>query len=152
MNMENIIASCILIMAVAGIIALTVYKFRKQNKEITIEEFIGIYYENIIAALQDVVELLQINLDEFDDKESYDKAIISTTIDKLKENASEFGIDTALLDIFNTDALTDAIYGIFCEEEEKVFSVIGYEAMSSTPELYNPSVVNKIKHDENDVI
>ena len=148
MSVENIVACCILIIAVAAMIALTVYKSRKQNKEITIDQFIEIYYNNIIAVLQDVVSILQINTELFDDKESFDKAIINITITKIVENANELGIDTNLVNLFNTDALTNAIYGLFREEEEEVFSAIGYEAMESKPELYSAGTIAKLKRND----
>lgn len=148
MTIENIIASCIFITVIAAIVGLTVYKMKKQYKDFTIEQFIDYYYDNIINALQSVVLLLQINIDEFEDKESYDKVIIATTLTKLKENASEFGIDTKLLNILNIDTLTEAIYGLFCEEEATVFSVIGSEKMNASPALYSTSTIGKVEYEE----
>lgn len=150
--MENVIASCFLIAIVALIIGLSVYKMRKQNKNMTIEEFIDTYHENIIRVLQDVVCIMQINIEEFEDKESYNKAIISTTIEKLKENAGELGIDRTLINLFSTEALTNALYGLFYEEEYKIFSKIGYEAVASNAQLYTEATVMKLKHDNNTIM
>ena len=148
MDTPNIIASCIIIVAFVCMIGLAVYKLRKKNKDITMEQFINMYYDNIIDVLQDVVSILQINIEDFDSKESYEKAIIYTTIDKLKGNCVDFGIDSRILSLFNEEALTNAIYGIFDEDKKKVFSVIGYEVVSSTPELYDESTIMKLRDEE----
>ena len=71
--------------------------------------------------------------------------IINTTITKIIENANELGIDTNIVNLFNIDSLTNAIYGLFLEEEEEVFSAIGYEVMESKPELYSAGTIAKLK-------
>lgn len=141
MSIPNIIAVGILVAAVLAIIGVRIYTMRKNNVNITFDEFISMYSEQIIKVLQDVIVLLQINVEEFEDKETYEKTIISTTIDMLKENSAEFGIDAKLINLFDTDNLTEIVYTIFTGNLVKVFSVIDADKITAKPELYESEVV-----------
>ena len=141
MSIPNIIAVGILVAAVLAIIGVRIYTMRKNNVNITFDEFISMYSEQIIKVLQDVIVLLQINVDEFEDKEAYEKTIISTTIDMLKENSAEFGIDAKLVNLFDTDNLTEIVYTIFNGNLVKVFSVIDADKIVAKSELYESEVV-----------
>lgn len=141
MSIPNIIAVSILMAAVLTIIGVRIYTMRKNNVKITFDEFISMYGEQIIRVLQDVIVLLQINAEQFEDKETYEKTIISTTIDMLKENSAEFGIDAKLVNLFDTDNLTEIIYTIFTGNLVKVFSVIDADKIVAKPELYESEVV-----------
>lgn len=140
--MENIIAAVILIVAMAAIVGLTIHNMKKTNKNLTIDEFLNVYHDELIGVLQDVVALLLINIDEFVDKESYEKAIISTTIMKLEENCAEFGVDTSLFNLFNKDTLTDMLYSLLHSEKLKVFlNSVPKTVIEAKPELYDEVVV-----------
>ena len=141
MSIPNIIAVGILVAAVLAIIGVRIYTMRKNNVNITFDEFISMYSEQITKVLQDVIVLLQINVEEFEDKETYEKTIISTTIDMLKENSAEFGIDAKLINLFDTDNLTEIVYTIFTGNLVKVFSVIDADKITAKPELYESEVV-----------
>lgn len=140
--MESIIASVIFIVAMAAIVGLVVYKTNRKNKEFTFEEFIDMYYDNFISILQDVVYILLINVDNFNSKEEYEKTIISTTIEKIYENCTEFGIDSTLLNLFDRSAVTDALYGILHDEEIIVFSgTVPKDTLEAKPNLYSEDVI-----------
>lgn len=141
MSTPNIIAVGVLVAAVLAIIGVRIYTMRKNNVTITFDEFISTYSEQIIKVLQDVIVLLQINVDEFEDKETYEKTIISTTIDMLKDNSAEFGIDAKLINLFDTDNLTEIVYTIFTGNLVKVFSVIDADKIVAKSELYESEVV-----------
>lgn len=141
MSIPNIIAVGVLVAAVLAIIGVRIYTMRKNNVTITFDDFISMYSEQIIKVLQDVIVLLQINVDEFEDKETYEKTIISTTIDMLKENSAEFGIDAKLVNLFDTDNLTEIVYTIFNGNLVKVFSVIDADKIVAKSELYESEVV-----------
>lgn len=141
MSIPNIIAVGVLVAAVLAIIGVRIYTMRKNNVTITFDDFISMYSEQIIKVLQDVIVLLQINVDEFEDKEAYEKTIISTTIDMLKENSAEFGIDAKLVNLFDTDNLTEIVYTIFNGNLVKVFSVIDADKIVAKSELYESEVV-----------
>lgn len=141
MSTPNIIAVGVLVAAVLAIIGVRIYTMRKNNVTITFDDFISMYSEQIIKVLQDVIVLLQINVDEFEDKETYEKTIISTTIDMLKENSAEFGIDAKLINLFDTDNLTEIVYTVFNGNLVKVFSVIDADKIVAKSELYESEVV-----------
>ena len=141
--MENIIAVIIFIIAIVGIIALAAYKmYKNNNKTLTIDEFLKEYYDNLINALQDVVSLLLIKIDNYPDKETYEKAIISTTLEKLNENCIEFGIDATILNLFDSEILTNMLYNLLHNEEIFIFSsTVPKDVMQAKPELYDESVI-----------
>lgn len=141
MSTPNIIAVGVLVAAVLAIIGVRIYTMRKNNVTVTFDDFISMYNEQIIKVLQDVIVLLQINVDEFEDKETYEKTIISTAIDMLKENSAEFGIDAKLINLFDTDNLTEIVYTIFNGNLVKVFSVIDADKITANSELYESEVV-----------
>lgn len=141
MDMANIIAVAILLVAVGGIVGVSVYRMAQSNTSITLDQFISMYGEQIVETLKDTIEILQINQSDFADKDSYEKAIISTTIEKLKENSAELGIDTSIIDLFDTDALTEIVYSVLEGNAVEIFSVLGAEVFASTPELYDNEVI-----------
>ena len=141
--MDNIIATIIFIAAIAGIIALVAYKmYKNNNNSLTVDEFLAVHYDSVVGALQDVVALLLINIDNYPDKESYEKAIINTTIVKLEENCEAFGIGTGIFDIVNKDALTDGLYDILHKEKVNVFAnTVPNIVIEAKPELYDTEVI-----------
>lgn len=141
MDTPNIIAIVVLVVVIAAIIGIRVYQYVKKNGSISIEDFCATYSDQIIAVLKDVVVILQINAADFADRESYEKAIIYNTIDKLKENASEIGIDSKIISVFDTDCLTDVIYSIFNDNLIEIFSVLNVQQISENTEIYDESVL-----------
>lgn len=143
MTVSNIVGGAIVFVVVAAIIALTIYKSKKSNpsKTITFDDFIEMYGDQIIAALKDVVEILQVNMDEFDDREEYERVIISLTITKLKENSSELGIDATLVNLFDTDTLTEIVCKVFNGHAVEIFSVLGKAVIASNVSMYSDDVV-----------
>lgn len=141
--MDNIIATIIFILAIAGMIALVAYKmYKNNNNSLTVDEFLTVHYDSVVGALQDVVALLLINIDNFPDKESYEKAIINATIVKLEENCEAFGINAAIFDIVNKDALTDGLYDILYKEKINIFTnTLPNLVIEAKPELYDNEVV-----------
>lgn len=135
------IGAAIVVVAVIAIIGIRLYKSHKSGKEVTFDEFIDMYGDQIIAVLKDVIVLLQINIDQFESREDYEKAIISTTIDKLKENAGELGIDTQILGLFDTKALTEIVYSVFSGNIVNIFSVLSGDAISQNSNMYEDEVV-----------
>lgn len=141
--MDNIIGVLIFILAVTGMIVLVAYKmYKSNNNSLTIDEFLAVHYDNVVGALQDVVGLLLINIDDYSDKESYEKAIINTTIIKLEENCEAFGINSGILDIIDKDALTDGLYDILHKEKVNVFTnTVPNIIIEAKPELYDTEVI-----------
>ena len=133
---DNIIAVIIFIIATAGLIALVVYKLRKENnnEKVTVEDFLGLYHTNLFNVLQDVVSLLSLNIDDFETKEDYERAIISTTIAKLEENCDEFGINSALFKLVDREVLTNILYNILYTNKVQIFfSTLTEKIINSKP-------------------
>ena len=142
MTTANIIATIIVVIAIISIISIRLYTYsKKNNKKITLDAFMDIYGEQIIAMLKDVVLILQINIDEFDSKEEYERVIINTTIDTIKDNCSEMDIDSKIINLFDTEALGDAIYKLFNGEKLNIFSVLKPEDIANNTSIYEEEVV-----------
>ena len=141
-EINNVFAVVIFIVAMAGIIGLTVYRMHKKNNGITLEAFLDEYYEHIISVLQDVVSILLVNIEDYPDKESYEKDIIRLTIEKLDKNCEEFGIDVGMLKLVNKDALAEGIHKILTAENITVFtSTVPKQVMEENKELYDDKVL-----------
>lgn len=147
--MDNIVAVIIFIIAIAGVIALVVYKMRKGNNEVSIESFLDIYYQNLFGVIQDVVYLLSINVEDFETKEEYERVIISTTIAKLEENCEEFGISSALFKLVDKEVLTNVLYDILYTNKVQIFfSTLTEKIIKSKPELYDDEVIEAFENTE----
>lgn len=147
---DNVIAVIVFVAAIAGIIALVVYKMRKTtNQQVTIEGFLDIYYQNLFGVIQDVVSLLSINIENFETKEEYERAIISTTIAKLEENCDEFGISSALFKLVDKKVLTDVLYDILYTNKVQIFfSSLTGKVIETKPELYDKEVIEAFENAE----
>lgn len=143
-NILKLIMISIIVICTAIIIAINVYKKIKQpnGSNITIETFIEMYSDNIIMALQNVIYILQLNINDYPDKESYEKDIINKTISSIKENCVNLGINENILNLFNLDTLTEIVQKIFFDNEVEVFSILNANDIMSKKDLYDKEVIN----------
>lgn len=135
------VGAAVVVVAVAIIIGIRIYKSHKAGQKINFDTFIDMYGDQIINVLKDVIVLLQIDINKFASKEEYEKAIISTTIEKLKENAEELGIDPQIIGLFDTKALTEIVYSVFNGNIVKVFSVLSSDTIKENSKMYEDKVV-----------
>lgn len=141
-EIDNIFAIIIFILAMAGIIGLTIYKMYKKNNGITLEAFIDEHYEDIIGTLQDVVTILLVNVEDYPDKESYEKDIIRLTIEKLDDNCKDYDIDIGIMKLINKDALAEGIHTILTNENVTIFtSTVPKNIMEENADLYDEKVL-----------
>lgn len=120
----NIIGGIFLLLCSAVIIGITVYKnYKSTDKTMTFDEFMDTYSDNIINVLSDVVEILKLEDTKFESYDEYEYTVISMTIEKIKENAEELGIDTDVLNLFDIEALTSIIKKIINNEFRHVIVV-----------------------------
>lgn len=143
-----VVTICIMAVAVALIAAIQIYKIRKNNKEMTMDQFIDTYGSQIIRILKDVViieqSVLKINPNLFENKEDYEKAIINTAL-KLIENSENFGIDPSIVGIFDVNTLTNIIHSIFVSHKIDIYSSIEPSDVAEHPELYDEDVATALK-------
>ena len=143
-----VVTICIMAVAVALIAAIQIYKIRKNNKEMTMDQFIDTYGSQIIRILKDVViieqSVLKINPNLFENKEDYEKAIINTAL-KLIENSENFGIDPSIVGMFDVDTLTNIIHSIFVSHKIDIYSSIEPSDVAEHPELYDEDVATALK-------
>lgn len=141
-EIDNVFVVIIFIAAMVGIIGLTVYKMYKKNNGITLEAFLDEHYEHIIGVLQDVVSILLVNIEDYPDKETYEKDIIRLTIEKLDDNCDDFGVNIGIMKLINKDALADGIHKILTTEKIAVFtSTVPKQVMEENKELYDEKVL-----------
>ena len=143
--MENVFSTLIFFVLMAGIIGLVVYKAKKSNPGMTIEEFVETYYDNLIDALKDSVKILSVDVSEYQDRESYLKAIISLAIKELDNNCEDFGIDNTLFELFNTEVLTEFLYDILARNNIFIFGdTVSADSANANPALYTEVEMNAI--------
>ena len=143
-----VVTICIMAVAVAIIAAIQIYKIRKNNKGMTMDQFIDTYGSQIIRILKDVViieqSVLKINPNLFENKEDYEKAIINTAL-KLIENSENFGIDPSIVGMFDVDTLTNIIHSIFVSHKIDIYSSIEPSDVAEHSELYDEDVATALK-------
>lgn len=144
METPNIIAVAIFAAAVVCIIGVRIYSMNKNGSKVTVEDFIDMYASNIINVLKDVIEILEVQESRFPDKASYEKEIIRLTIEKIKENATELGIDSQLISLIGTDALSEVVYDLLTNNSIEIFSVLKPEIITQNKRLYEEEVITAL--------
>ena len=147
---DNYIAALVLLLCVIICIAVIVYKRKKNNQDVSLDAFLSMYQQNLINVLQDVVELLMVNIDSFETKEEYERAIISTTITKLEENCEEFGINPVFFKLINKDMLSDILYSLLYTNKLSIFlNSLSKETAEAAPALFDKEVVDAVENNAN---
>lgn len=142
---NGVTSAIVFLFAVACIIALTIVKKRRANNEYTINDFIDENYNKLVNVLVSVVNLLMVNVNDYPDKESYERDIIRLTIEKLYTNCDEFGIESALIKMVNKDALANTLYDLLHRESVQVFANnIPAEVIENNAKLYNADVLDAV--------
>ena len=149
--MENIIATIIFFILMGGIIGIVVYKMSKSIPNMSIEEFIDVYYDNLIDVLKDSVKILSVEPSEYSDREDYLKAIISLAIEELNNNCEGFGIDNTLFELFNPEQLTNFLYDILTRNNIFIFGdSVSVDDANANPTLYTEVEMNAISAEKED--
>lgn len=137
----NIYAGLIIIIFCAIILGIKVYKNRNRSEKMTIDTFIDTYGDQIIKVLQDVIMVLKVSMDDYNSQEEYETAIISTSINVMKENSVEFGIPAEIVDLLDTDSLTKIIQKVMSENKPDAFSVLDSETITENKKILDENVV-----------
>ena len=137
----NIYAGLIIIVFCAIILGIRVYKNRNKSEKMTIDTFIDTYGDQIIKVLQDVIMVLKVSMDDYNSQEEYETAIISTSINVMKENSVEFGIPIEIVDLLDTDSLTKIIQKVMNENKPDAFSVLDSETITENKRILDANVV-----------
>lgn len=137
----NIIAIIVIALASIGIIAIKIFSMKKNNKEVTINSFIKEYSSNIIKILQDFIKIMQVDIKNFDSKEKYNEALVKLCVESIKDDSSIFGIDKSIINIFNTDAITECVCKILNAHKTECFSVLDPQVISNNKEYFDDDVV-----------
>ena len=139
MTPMNMIAVGVIFVFAAAIIGIRLYKNR--NEKFDMDTFIDTYGDNIIEALQDAILILKINMDEFDSMDEYEKAIIRTTINSLKESASRFGIPDNMIKLIDTESLTSIIADCFNQNKFDCLGILSTSTMEAHEEIIDPYIL-----------
>lgn len=137
----NIYAGLIIIVFCAIILGIKVYKNRNKSEKMTIDTFIDSYGDQIIKVLQDVIMVLKVSMEDYESQEEYESAIITTSINVIKENSVEFGIPAEIVDLLDTDSLTKIIQKIMNENKPDAFSVLDSETITENKRILDENVV-----------
>ena len=140
-----LIASIIVIVAVAIIIGISAYRLFKKNSgtdtEMTFDTFIATYGDIIISVLKNVIVNLQKNIKDYVNKESYHVDIITNSIDTIKSSCTTLGIPEKILDLFDSEALANIISNILEDNKMEVFSALPSDSIKENENLYDEDVV-----------
>ena len=135
--MENIIATLIFIVLMAGIVGLVVYKMKKTNPDTTIEEFVEKYYDNLLDVLKDAVRILSVDAANYANRSEYLTAIINLAIEELNNNCEGFGIDTTMFELFNVQQVSQFLSELLERNNIFVFGdTVTEDDANSNPCLY----------------
>ena len=141
MTAANIIAVIIIALAVIGIIAIRVYTMKKNNKEITIESFMAEYSDNIIAVLQDFIQIMQVSINNYETKEEYHEALVGLCVESIKDNSTILGIDSKIVNLFDTCAIVDCVCKILESNKIECFSVLSSNEIIENEKYFDEEVV-----------
>lgn len=137
----NIIAIIVIVLASIGIIAIKIFSMKKNDKEVTINSFIKEYSSNIIKILQDFIKIMQVDIKNFDSKEKYNEALVKLCVESIKDDSAIFGIDKSIINIFNTDAITECVCKILNAHKAECFSVLDPQVIANNKEYFDDDVV-----------
>ena len=150
--MENIAATLIFIVLMAGIVGLVVYKMKKTNPDTTVEEFVGKYYDNLLDVLKDAVRILSVDAANYANRSEYLTAIINLAIEELNNNCEGFGIDTTMFELFNVQQVSQFLSELLERNNIFVFGdTVTEDDANSNPGLYTDVEMKAIsaKNDTN---
>ena len=141
----SIIASIIVIVAVAIIIVISAYRMAKKNSDadhsITLDTFIATYGDTIILVLKNVVTNLQKNIKDYVNKETYQIDIITNSINTIKDSCGTLGIPESILNLFDSEALANVISNILQDNKMEVFSALPSDSIKENEKLYDNDVI-----------
>ena len=144
-NIISIIGIIVFILAVSIVGGIKIYQiYKKSGKKFNLKEFIDTYGDQIIAVLKDIVSFLKTSENEYSSKEEYEKAIIELTIEQIKQNYKEMGIDISVLSLIDSNTLTTIVYDILHGNAIDIFSVLDPNYITEHKSLYDEDVVNAI--------
>ena len=119
----GLIASIVILAAVAAIIGIKYYKQRKNTGiVISFDEFIDTYGQQIVDVLIDIIQILKLDKGNYEDRSEYEHTVISVAIDKLKENSTELGIDKDIIEMVDTDTLANIVQKVLHNELLDIFN------------------------------
>ena len=144
-NIISIIGIIVFILAVSIVGGIKIYQiYKRSGKKFNLKEFIDTYGDQIIAVLKDIVSFLKTSENEYSSKEEYEKAIIELTIEQIKQNYKEMGIDISVLSLIDSNTLTTIVYDILHGNAIDIFSVLDPNYITEHKSLYDEDVVNAI--------
>lgn len=140
----NFIAAGIIIVAAAVIIGIRIYKNNKSGVTYNLDQFVDEFGDNIIEMLKDIISILKVNMDMYEDQDDYEMAVISMTIESLKENAEEFGMPSNVVNLFDTESLAKVIKDIFIDNRCDIMSVLDAATIMANAAIMDKEVIEVI--------
>ena len=123
MDHLGLIAGIVVVLAVIAIIGIKYYKQKKATgTKVSFDEFIDAYGQQIVHVLIDVIQLLKLDKADYEDRAEYEYTVVSIAIDKLKENSVELGIDKDIINMVDTDTLTNIVQKVLNNEVLDIFN------------------------------
>ena len=140
----NFIAAGVIIVAVVAILGIRIYKNSKNGTTYTMDQFIDEFGDNIIEVLKDIISIMKVNMDMYETQEDYEMAVISLTIDSLKDNAEDFGMPGDVVNLFDTESLAKIIKNIFIDNRCDIMSVLDTATIMTNASIIDKEVVEVV--------
>lgn len=126
----------IIVVAILGVL-IQYGKKKKNGENLNIDD----YLPSILKAVQKAVEILMIDMDSFDTKNQYMESVVSTTIEYIKQNSTVVGIPTEVINMLNTDILTNYITKLINTYYFECFKNIAPAVVSAHSQLFEEHFV-----------
>lgn len=140
MQIENIIAVGILVVGIAMILGIRLYKYKKDGK--TFDEFVNIYGDRIIEVLKDSIRILTIKPENYSTRDEFEKAIIENSLEYIKTNYQSLDIDIEWLGyLIDNDMMTDILYNFLHANYKEAFSILSDEIIKNNSNLIDTSAL-----------
>lgn len=144
MTLLNIISVIVIAISCGTIIFVRLRKLKKNNVTITVDTIIEEYGDNIINILQDFIEIMQININDYPTKEDYIADLISLCVDSIQDNYGMTGIDTSILKFVDREQLAVCVSKVLESNKVECFSILPSEEITNNEKYFDEEVVEAL--------
>lgn len=144
MTLLNIIAVIVITISCGTIVFVRMRKLKKNNVTITVDTIIEEYGDDIINILQDFIEIMQININDYPTKEDYIADLISLCVDSIQDNYSMFGIDASILKFVDREQLAVCVSKVLESNKVECFSILPSEEIANNEKYFDEEVVEAL--------
>ena len=144
MTLLNIIVVFILALSCIGILFYKIHLVKKEKKEISIENVIDEYGDDIVKLLQDFIKILIVDINEFESKEEYIKELVRLCVDSIKSNSDLAFDEVRIIKLLDTEVIADIVTRVLMSNKIECFSVLTSKEISINRFLFDNDIVEAL--------